>query len=57
MSAMYTRAQLCTLLGLVLAAAPVMYPSTLTYTWTGASDSDFHRAGNWSLEASFAVGG
>jgi hypothetical protein len=57
MSAMYTRAQLCALPGLVLAAAPVMYASTLTYTWTGASDSNFHRAGNWSLEASLVVGG
>ena len=54
---MYTRAQHCTLLGLILAAAPVMYVPTLTCTWTGASDSDFHRAGNWSLEASLAVGG
>ena len=44
---MLTRAQLCTLLGLILAAAPVMYAQT-TYTWTGAGlNGNVSTAANW----------
>jgi autotransporter-associated beta strand protein len=43
---MFTRAQLCTLLGLILAAAPEMYAQT-TYTWTGNSSGDLNTGHNW----------
>ena len=43
---MLTRAQLCTLLGLILAAAPVMYAQT-TFTWTGATTKVLGDGSNW----------
>ena len=48
LSAMYTRARLCTLFGLILAAAPVMYASPITYIWTSAIKGGFGKARNWN---------
>jgi autotransporter-associated beta strand protein len=45
---MFTRARLCMLLGLVLAAAPVMFAPTFPYPWTGNTSGDFSLGSNWS---------